>query len=419
MDSNHFDSGCGEGTIDFLHDVDLKYDRYDSFTQADSCPSLDSSFLTIDTTQQLSFDYRHSSLESASPDDLTTSSGSMTSPITPAGGIPWGNVYNMETWSKAPAHHGWPSQEIDAETLWMPSEQSNMANCVMNTFSYQDSTNIQPGYFYPSRPTSTIDPPLSRAVFHNAVPGQTPMDAEDPSPWAVTGLDSQAQTVEPSATFQTMLSSSPLSKFEPITPAKLKYNSASLFSSPISTGRSMTLASTWETEEGRSSPLVKHEEYDERQFAPRLLPSTGGVPLKEYSPSPKKPCIGKTGYDCAAVIPQNQYPCKFPNCMDKDGRRKCFKRQEHRKRHETTVHSADSKFKCWVVTGNKPCGRGFSRQDNLKSHLHKTHGKKSPNQRNCYVATLDPKSQYHDKDWQGPLTAEGLPIGHPQWPNIH
>ena len=38
-----------------------------------------------------------------------------------------------------------------------------------------------------------------------------------------------------------------------------------------------------------------------------------------------------------------QYPCRFPDCVDKDGRQKYFQRPEHRKRHETTVHNDSDK----------------------------------------------------------------------------
>ncbi|RMD40861.1 hypothetical protein DV735_g4278, partial [Chaetothyriales sp. CBS 134920] len=130
---------------------------------------------------------------------------------------------------------------------------------------------------------------------------------------------------------------------------------------------------------------------------------------RRSGPSRKsRPEPGKSGIDCDAVIAHNEFACSWPNCIDKaTGKQKRFKRQEHKKRHEKTVHEKEGSYRCWVPGCTTTA---FTRTDNLKSHLRNTHGKKSPNQRNRYVATQDKNSECYDPDWQGDLTEDGYPI---------
>lgn len=235
-------------------------------------------------------------------------------------------------------------------------------------------------------------------------------------PWSNVGVMGDPQTVEPSATFQaTLPSSSPMSKYEPITPLRHHRGSSSLFASSPLPDSSSVLASQWDLEDTNFVPPGDVHGYPEKPVLRRMLRSSQhSPPIKIEDDSPRKPFSTKSGVDCEAVIPQNMFACSRPGCTRR------FKRQEHKKRHERTVHTQagveQPKYPCWVVTGNKICGRTFSRRDNLKSHETKTHGRRSNNQRNAYVATLDPNSKYYDADWTGPLTAEGLPIGHPSFP---
>ena len=100
---------------------------------------------------------------------------------------------------------------------------------------------------------------------------------------------------------------------------------------------------------------------------------------------------------------RNEFACSHPGCE------KRFKRQEHKKRHQKTVHLKNETWACWVPG----CNTGaFTRTDNLTSHLKKTHGKKSPNQRNKYVATLDDNSKYFDWEYRGPIDEAGYPLGY-------
>lgn len=418
MDFNSFDSACIDSTIDFLQSDEREYERYGSFTHSESCPSLSSSFLTIDTSR-LSIDEKRRG--STSPDNFTVSSASVTSPITPLGPIPMHSFYAPEAWSKTQSLDLWQTQNPDPESFWMASEESAMANCLMNSLTQRTSATLfQPGYFCPIAPSkSDVDPPLSRAVFNNALSESKTTNPDEMVAWSNMGMITHPQTVEPSATFQTTLpSSSPLRKYEPITPLRHQRGSSSLFASSPLSGRSSILASQWSVDDMKYMPDDDVHGHAEKTFLRRTLQSSrGSSRTKLEDESPRKPFPSKSGVDCEAVIQQNKYACSRPGCHRR------FKRQEHKKRHEKTVHTPQAgveqlKFPCWVVTGNKVCGRTFTRRDNLKSHETKTHGRRSHNQRNAYVATLDPKSKYYDADWAGPLTAEGLPIGHPSFPEI-
>lgn len=419
MDSSTFESAYLDPKVNYLPNIEPQADTYDSFSQVETCPSLSSSFLSVDT--QLAFEadagFR---LNSTSPDDFSVSSISLPSPITPLEYVSMHNQYNTESWMKPEPQEVWHRQIIDSENLWFTADDPSMANCVMNTFSTQTpAAQFQPGYFSLNRPKSAADPPLSRAVFPNSFIGQSPVKLEEPMQWSQQTLLPQPQTVEPSATFQSTLVSSPV---KPMTPFKHHRNSSFSFaSSPLTSVPSSVLASQWDDEE------IKHESdlgvlsYSEPVKLKMPMRSLTSMPIKKEESPLKKSSSCRSGIDCEAVIPQNEFACTYPGCRDKEGRPKRFKRQEHKKRHEKTVHNIKDhdKHYCWVVTGNKVCGKDFSRRDNLKSHLKKTHGRRSNNQRNSYVATLDEGSVYYDEEWKGPLTSEGLPVGHPRWPGLH
>lgn len=414
MDSSTFESAYLDPKANYLPHIEPEAETYDSFSQSESCPSLSSSFLSIDT--QLGFDNDTSfRLHSTSPDDFSVSSVSIPSPITPLKYVPMHSQYSTDHWMKPEPQDVWHPQ---MEHLWLTADDPLMANCVMNTFTTQSSTaQFQPGYFSFNQPKSAADPPLSRAVFPTTFASQSPIKLERPLPWSQHPLLPQPQTVKPSATLQSTLASSPV---KPITPFRHHRNSSFSFASSPFTGMpSSVLASQWDEEE------MKHEsDMDSLSLAgsikvSRPLRSLTSTPIKKEESPSKKSFFKGSGIDCEAVIPQNEFACTVAGCRDKDGRPKRFKRQEHKKRHEKTVHAAVEKHYCWVTTGNKVCGKFFTRRDNLKSHLKKTHGRRSNNQRNSYVATLDEDSVYYDEEWRGPLTSEGLPVGHPRWPGLH
>lgn len=424
MDPN-FDEQCFHPSHNFLRKSEAGYDEYASFSQADSCPSLSSSFLSIDT-HHLDFENgRRLSIDPTSPEDYTASSASGTSPITPLGMVPVNTVYRNDNWANLQNQNAWATDCTDTSALWVAPEETAL-NSIINSCAQNGSIlDLQQGYFCPGRPKSAIDPPLSRAVFQNIVPAQRQQSADDVLPWMSPSVHLYPQTIEPNATFHSILPSSPV-RYEPLTPMKHHRGSSSFFaSSPLTGSSSSMLPSQWDVEYTKYSDSPSFEDHDdENSFVQdvQFHDLSRSTSVKSRTPSPQKSIHGKSGLNCEAIIPQNTYACGVPGCVDKDGRPKRFKRQEHRKRHEKTVHGHGQEtvhqYRCWVVTGNKVCGRNFSRRDNLKSHWKKTHGRKSNNQRNAYVATLDEDSRYYDEGWTGPLTADGLPIGHPKWPGI-
>lgn len=161
------------------------------------------------------------------------------------------------------------------------------------------------------------------------------------------------------------------------------------------------------------------EEQDESHKSSGVRVGTPRSGIECTRPSPSRLCSGQPEVKREAIIRSNMFTCGFPHCVDRQGRPKRFKHQEHKRRHEKTVHEqteAMPSFRCWVETGRKKCGRVFSRRDNYKAHLVNTHGRRSDRKRNAYVATLDESSKYADLEWRGQLTTEGLPIGHPRFP---
>lgn len=404
MDSHQFEN------LNFLGNAE----RYSPFSHTDGCPSTSSSFPTIDTSG-ISFDGSGEDMNgSTSPANLTASSGvSVTSPITPIGPGGVTGLYDTTVWPASDYDEVWHQHSTDPENLWPASDDFALANCVMDSLASQDQAVFQPGYFnVKNRPRTNNDPPLSRAVFANSISHQNDRVVGEMVSWPQPQNPMQQPTIEPNATFQNFLPSSPMSEFEPITPLRHNCPSSSMFaSSPLLSSSSGILTDQWDVGDSRCVPAAEVYAHHDKQSLPHLLRSS-----RDFSPV--KVQSSKSGVDCEAIIPQNVYACSVPGCVDKNGKPKRFKRQEHKKRHEKTVHKKDAKFPCWVQTGGKACGREFTRRDNLNSHLKKTHGKKSNGQRNSYVATLDERSKYFDEKWKGKLTSDGLPIGHPRWPEI-
>lgn len=99
--------------------------------------------------------------------------------------------------------------------------------------------------------------------------------------------------------------------------------------------------------------------------------------------------------------------CRYSNCVNRwTGKQSSFKRSDHLKRHEATVHKMPGSpvHRCWVAG----CKRPFSRKDNLRAHLRTHLGK--PGSRNRYVASLDPRSSVYDPWWEGELDDSGFPV---------
>lgn len=404
----------------FLGNMNSEFERYHCFPQLDDCPSMASSFLTVDTSG-VSFDgVRNEHRGSISPENLTISSGaSVNSPLTPAH---FHEQRATAMWPKDQQSDIWNHQTLGDGSLWPIPEEVAMAQYDTNHFPQHDLFMHLPGYFgLHGRSKPMTDPSLSRAVFPKSISQQEEhCMVNDMMSWPRKLEYPYPRTIAPNVTLQDITPSSPASEFEPKTPVKReRYSSSILASSPL-TRSSSSIATSQRSidQEARFIPLASTPSYYEQEELSHFMSSPQNHHFQHEESSPIKPQISKSGVDCEAVIPQNIFACSFSGCVDKDGKPKRFRRQEHKKRHEKTVHNKDTSFACWVKTGGKPCNKVFTRRDNLNSHLKKTHGSRKNNQRNSYVATLDEKSKYFDEKWKGQLTADGLPIGHPRWPEV-
>lgn len=392
-------------------------DPYGSFTQLESCPSMSSSFLTIDTSNRSFDDTQKDPTENAtqslsSPEDFTTSGGSVNSPITPVASQPNNQWYSLEPWEGSLQRDLWPQDGSDHGNPWLSMAETMIGSCIIGDISQLQSFDGSATKRFSPAQYSNHDPNISlaRAIFSS--PSITNAGKEaDTTLWPQHSLPSHPETIEPCRILQTMIPSSPCTKLESVTPLKRMRSGSALYcSSPMSKISSSVLASQWDADENKyfSPPtLPAYEEQDDD------LDSSNSSPVKRPRYSGKSAaCLGKSGMNCDPVIPLNSFACSWPGCVDKHtGRPKMFKRQEHMKRHVRSVHEKGDMFVCWV------CSKAFTRRDNLKSHQFKTHGRRT-DRGNAYVATLDVNSKYFDKAWEGQLNSDGLPVGHPEHPEV-
>jgi hypothetical protein len=228
--------------------------------------------------------------------------------------------------------------------------------------------------------------------------------------WTLTVGHTPPDTVAPSATFQPILASTPC-RLEPMTPQKYPAPAAA----PILSSSPCPLY---------SPEQISAHEYELAGHILEAMPMTQKqIPKARRSGSRttraicERRCLGasgrmksavsKSGMECDVIIEGNKYACEFADCIDKNGKRKMFKRREHAKRHVDTVHLKKKQFRCWVPGCTT---QPFTRSDNLTTHLKSTHGKKSVSSRNRYVSTLDPASENFDPDWRGDLDDNGHPV---------
>ena len=413
--------------MELLQRIDTDCDQLSLRSSPGECPSLAESFLSTQASDMYTDATRRSSFASStseSPGWYSSKSANTTTPTTPMTSVsPFsidGQQMKMEHgFDRTHTYHihqsGLP--ELD---FWMGSHDTNDLSHLTNlsAIPLMDvvGTSEHSAYCseYPQYPqtVSMSNPALSRSMFdvHDAA---TMGEDETGLVWSAL-TSSPPQTIAPSAAFQPILVSSPVSKHEPSTPIRMSTHSSMMFSSsPMGLMSPPILPSQHDVDEAKYE--VAEYEVVEADF-PRVrigvdrLHRRGYERKRHVGPSSRpKPVEKRTGMDCDAVIRGNEFPCNYPDCIDKQtGFPKRFKRQEHRKRHEKTVHEKHKHplHKCWVPG----CNTDFSRTDNLKSHLKNTHGKNSPNQRNLYVATLDKHSEYYDPDWEGAITGDGLPI---------
>ncbi|EXJ62160.1 hypothetical protein A1O7_02593 [Cladophialophora yegresii CBS 114405] len=255
------------------------------------------------------------------------------------------------------------------------------------------------------------NPSLTKSIF--ATPGACALIATDDMLGLYsTSVQPPAETIEPSVAFRGTLPSSPCYKVEPSTPLKGQMPSSVISSSsPLSVFSPRIVPSQHDVDDYPYASLQQALSRTKKQRAgnDRLQRRTYERKRPAGPSSNPKSSPIKTGMDCALVIEQNEFACGYPGCIDKHtGKQKRFKRQEHKKRHEKTVHekTQHTTYTCWVPD----CGRGFSRTDNLKSHLRNTHCKRPGVRGNRYVATLDKDSEFYDPDWVGELDKDGYPM---------
>jgi len=419
-------------------------DRYSSFSSDDSGAALtlnlrllETSPLGTDGQRRPSFD----SVESSVPPELLSASsvGTM-SPSTPLNGCSFGSNCGNSFRTTAP--------HIDLQTMWshqqdgsalhdfgyspaVPKEQ--LVGKYFNVYS-MDANDCSASFYTPSCTSflnDDISPALSRPMFNDSIPSSTPLPRNDHTNWpSITVAYTPPRTIDPSR-FAPLVPSTPTAKLEtPCTPSHQHMRSSiTLSSSPMPGYSPGIVPSQHEIDDSAyfdSSNIHRHDAVDisyepmnicmdvrdrdhnrDRSRLSRRRYDRKGI----GSGCKRRPSANKSGFECDRVITANSFACSYPECIDKNtGKQKRFKRQEHKKRHEKTVHQKDSHMfhHCWVPL----CEKAFTRTDNLKSHLRNTHGKRSANARNRYVATLDPNNiQYYDPDWEGDLDTDGLPIG--------
>ena len=407
-----------------LPHVDIDYDQLSPRSSPGNCPSLTESFLSTQGSSVYTDPTRRSSFTSSttnSPHWYSSQLASTTSPTTPLTSIHPFSIDDQQMkmeqgLEREHIYHVDPNglPELD---FWMGAQDSSDLSHVtsmtvvplMGVIGTSELPSYCSSYSHYPQTVSMSNPALSRSMFdvNDAVSEVRQGDEESSLLWSAL-TSSPPQTIAPSAAFPPLLVSSPVTKHEPSTPIRMSTHASVMFSSSPMGLMSPPIVPSQHDADDAKYELADHE-IDLLDF-PKHRPSVDRLHRRGYErkrhvgiSSRPKPVVARTGLLCEALIPQNEFPCSFTGC----GKR--FKRQEHRKRHERTVHEKHlyPMYVCWVKT----CGRDFSRTDNLKSHLKNTHGKNSPNQRNDYVATLDENSEYYDPDWVGEIDPEThLPV---------
>ncbi|EHY60412.1 hypothetical protein HRR83_000171 [Exophiala dermatitidis] len=412
-----------------LPQLESEFEGDSSFSYGTECPSLSSSFLPSDQSSVGFHGARRASLASSnssmSPEVFFTPSARTSSPTTPMM-FDAGMQLSYKQYMKPakylhmahPIFHLQDQEQDHRDDVWMSNVASSnslglvggMPDTLM-AMAHHPLGQVEPSCLG----QMATNPALTDSIFSSPEPGRLHVTHQDLLPWASADLHPPAETVEPSATFQAVLPSSPLCKLEPSTPLNnhLAHTAGAMTSSPLSFVSSMVVPSQRHIEEPPYSSLEESLRFCDtkkhRTNPDRLHRRSYERKRLSGMSSKPKPVAGKSGMNCDLIITKNEFACSYPGCIDKStGEQKRFKRQEHKKRHEKTVHEREkhSAYRCWVPECNRP----FSRTDNLKSHLRNTHSKRPGVRGNRYVATLDKNSEYYDPEWVGNLDKDGYPI---------
>lgn len=387
-----------------------------------------SSFLTIDTSLIGPAGHRRQSVASSAVssgfDFFSSTSGSRASPSTPLSADCINIISTCDSLMYVPTefdpqstYNSWNEDSQSADAMWMSLETKCRNSVPFLDCSTIDTDEIHDPFPGSSTsvgwhllPSSAANPSFSRDIFGER---QGPSDGylgESGSQWILGTVQTPPQTVAPSATFQPILASSPC-KLAPMTPPRYPASATTILSSspcPLYSPAQLSSEHKYEMAEQLLEATPRTPKH-----APKARRAGGRSGRHAYdrrctnSSGRIHSGVSKSGMGCDVVIETNKYPCDYADCVDKNGKRKMFKRREHAKRHLDTVHLKTRQYRCWV----SGCTTSpFTRSDNLTTHLKSTHGKKSASSRNRYVSTLDPASDYFDPEFRGSLDDNGRPV---------
>ncbi|KIV97027.1 hypothetical protein, variant 2 [Exophiala mesophila] len=432
MQSPQAEYGAEASSFDMPPHQTTSFDQSSPLTLTAECPELSPSFFSNDSSLIAGLAQRRSSIESfsstsAPPELFFTPSAATTSPTTPMM-VPSKAIASNTNLPKATCFSNYhpvlqlcgDHEDVNVDS-WMgkveiPGHNSHLDMTfgvhMSDTPGEDDGYNMLGGEYH-GMTTMGANPALTKSIFDGTTEF-IPLQGMDTGllPWSTCQVQPPSQTIEPSATFQTVVSSSPGFKMEPSTPLHCHLSASTyLNSSPLPILSPLVVPSQHDVEEIRYEAV---EQAMRSNVSRKCRPTTDRLFRRSYerkkligASAKPKPAPTKSGIDCDEVIPQNEFACSYLGCIDKNTMsQKRFKRREHMKRHEKTVHQSDKPYRCWVPD----CSRAFSRSDNLKSHLRNTHSKKPGVRGNRYVATLDKGSDYYDPEWSGLLDKQGYPI---------
>jgi hypothetical protein len=407
-------------------------DDFNSFSTSFGCLSTVSSFVTIENSPQQPVSHRRrsvaSSPSSSGQEFFSSTSGSIPSPVTPLSAeyrdvVPCGDPMGcVPSEINVPGvYSGWQSASHGMDPMWVATEPRHQRSALSLDYSSVDALVSQDFWGDSSSSndwhllsTSAANLSFSRAILDEHEVASDNFPAGNTEQWTPFIIPTSPETVAPSATFQSTLISSPC-KFEPMTPLSYPVPAAaSILSSSLCLlypPEQMSAQEEFELAEQilEATPITpKHLPKSRRSGGRTSRPSRTTCGRKYIGLSGRiKSGASKSGMACDVIIEGNKYACEFAGCMDKNGKRKMFKRREHAKRHVDTVHLKKKQFSCWVPGCTT---QPFTRSDNLTTHLKSTHGKRSVSSRNRYVSTLDPASENFDPEWRGDLDDDGYPV---------
>ncbi len=436
MANSHIDP-TSHLSIDLHTDTDADTDHFPSFSTTSACPSLASSFASYGSSSPIDLGGdRRPSIPNSEASMLLSSQGtpfrnslSHLTPFSP-------DIMDMVMTSGASmacttadvSMHGIfpyndPGPE-DGNFHWMAQESKQGLLGHPTAFTTPHHYSIrqphQEVFLSPDQSLvagAALESSLSRSIFHHRrLPDS--LVAEHMSQWRPSMLETPPRTVAPSATFHPILPSSPANRVMPSTPIRngdddWMMTTPGITSTPYSSSPVYSLSEQAsfiknESPSHKIQPtLVRTMRESKCKGASRASRRSGEKKESGRSGRLAKAGMSQLGMEYPYYIEKNSFACASEDCVDKTGKRKKFKRQEHLKRHQKTCHTGFRPHYCWVPGCTT---RPFSRTDNLNSHLHKTHGKNSPAARNRYIATLDPKSGVYDVDYRGPFTEAGWPM---------